>query len=68
VYNIIVSDNAEAHQDKKIEISTNISFIFLPAHSPKLNPSERVWEYMKDRFAGDRFNNLDAFLSASSKQ
>jgi hypothetical protein len=67
VHNIIISDNAGAHHNKELTIPTNISLLFLPSYSPELNPAERVWQYMKERFAGKIFTNLDA-LSAYIKQ
>jgi DDE superfamily endonuclease len=63
VHNIIISDNAGAHHAKELTTPANISLLFLPAYSPELNPAERVWEYMKERFAGKIFADLDA-LSA----
>lgn len=67
VHNIIISDNAGAHHTKELTIPTNISLLFLPSYSPELNPAERVWQYMKERFSGKIFTNLDA-LSAYIKQ
>jgi DDE superfamily endonuclease len=66
-HNIIISDNAGAHHNKELTIPTNISLLFLPSYSPELNPAERVWQYMKERFAGKIFTDLDA-LSAYIKQ
>ncbi len=66
VHNIIVADNAGAHHNKTLKIPTNISLVFLPSHAPELNPAERVWEYMKERFAGVIFDDIDA-LSAHIK-
>lgn len=28
----------------------NITLVFLPAYSPELNPVERVWLYLRERF------------------
>ncbi|WP_175838156.1 transposase [Wolbachia endosymbiont of Litomosoides sigmodontis] len=33
--------------NQKIEVSKNIKVIYLPPHLPKLNPSERLWLYIK---------------------
>ena len=60
VHNIIISDNAGAHHGKSLKVPENISLIFLPAYSPELNPAARVWEYMKERFGGKIFSDLDA--------
>lgn len=63
VHNIIIADNAGAHHAQALTAPANISLLFLPAYSPELNPAERVWEYMKERFAGKIFADLDT-LSA----
>ncbi|WP_442944135.1 transposase [Nostoc sp.] len=32
--------------------------IFQPAHSPQLNPIERLWQFIKHQFKGESFSNL----------
>lgn len=66
-HNIMIVDNAGAHHGKKLTTPSNISLLFLPTYSPELNPAERVWQYMKERFAGKTFADIDA-LSAYIKQ
>ena len=47
---VIVMDNASFHRKKQLyEIAgnNNITLIFLPPYSPKLNPIEKVWANMK---------------------
>ena len=34
--------------------------IFQPAHSPELNPIERLWQDLKKHFKGKNFDNLSA--------
>ncbi len=67
VHNIMITDNAGAHHAKSLKIPGNLSILFLPGYSPELNPAERVWEYMKERFAGKIFSDLAA-LSDHIKQ
>ena len=45
---LILLDNASSHTTKKLKVSENIVFIFLPACAPELNPIERFWKEMKD--------------------
>jgi transposase len=33
--------------------------LFQPAHSPELNPIERVWEYLKQYLKWELFDNLE---------
>lgn len=55
---IIVIDNAGFHSTKNIAIPENIKLINIPAYSPELNPSERVWEYFKSFFKCKFFDTI----------
>lgn len=34
--------------------------LFQPAHSPELNPIERLWQALKGRWKGENFPSLEA--------
>ncbi len=38
--------------------SENLIPIFQPAHSPELNPIERLWQFLKRQLQGENFENL----------
>lgn len=38
----------------------NVIAIFEPAHSPELNPIERLWSDLKKHFKGLNFNTISA--------
>ncbi len=41
----------------------NVSLVFLPPYSPELNPVERVWLYLRERFLSHRlFADLGAVI------
>jgi len=46
---VIVLDQAGWHTTKKIKQFDNITLMPLPAASPELNPTEQVWQQLKDR-------------------
>ena len=52
-------DNAPGHLLSTSELPDNIILLFQPPHCPEINPTERVWEYMKEFLAGLVFSNLD---------
>ena len=71
---VLVLDGAGWHVAKDLEVPPNVTLLPLPPHSPKLNPVERVWKYMRDRYlslrvyrdydhvfdaAGEAWNRLD---------
>jgi hypothetical protein len=44
---ILVIDNAGFHSMKNYNIPENIRLIRIPPYSPELNPSEKIWAYIK---------------------
>ncbi len=56
---IIIIDNAGFHSLSKYCIPDNIKFVRIPAYSPELNHSEKIWEYIKQFYKNNVFENLD---------
>ena len=56
---IIVIDNAGFHSLAKYDIPENIAFIRIPPYSPELNPSEKIWAYIKKDYKNRVFENLE---------
>jgi transposase len=56
---IIQVDNARGHLLSTSELPDNIILLFQPPHCPEVNPTERVWEYIKEFLAWLVFSNLD---------
>ena len=56
---IIVIDNAGFHSLSKYNIPDNIVFIRIPPYSPELNPSEKIWAYIKQFYKNRVFETLD---------
>jgi transposase len=55
---IILIDNAGFHSLKRYEIPSNIRLIRIPPYTPELNPAEKIWYYMKQKFKNKVFDNL----------
>lgn len=44
---ILIMDCAGWHKAKDLVVPDNIQIVYLPPYSPELNPSERLWQYIK---------------------
>jgi transposase len=45
-------------QNAKLQLPPNIVLLFQPAHSPQLNPIERLWEHLKGQLRWQVFKDL----------
>ena len=50
----LVLDGAGWHVSEGLTVPANLTPIPLPPYSPELNPVERVWEYLRDRWLSHR--------------
>ena len=64
-HGVIVFDRAAWHTTKKLYLPSNISLLSLPASSPELNPTEQVWQVLRDRYLGNRsFDSYEHILDS----
>ena len=62
---VMVLDRAGWHGDKALRIPPNVTLVPLPPYSPQLNPMERVWLWLRERFLSLRvFPDFDAIVDA----
>ena len=69
VHAVIVLDGAGWHDHRALRIPDNVTLVTLPPYSPELNPVERVWLHLRERFLsmrllGDTEAIIDACCSA----
>ena len=57
--NVVQLDNGEFHHSSPLKIPDNILLIFQPPYNPELNPSKRVWQYIKQELSWILYDNLD---------
>lgn len=55
---LIQLDQAKAHQALSLKWANNLIPVFQPAHSPQLNPIERLWQFLKQQVKGENFATL----------
>jgi len=52
---VLVLDGAGWHDERALTVPNNLTLVPLPAYSPELNPVERIWLYLRERFLSLRF-------------
>jgi hypothetical protein len=66
VHAVLVLDGAGWHDPRALTIPDNLTLVALPAYSPELNPVERVWLHLRQRFLSLRvFDDTEAIIEAS---
>jgi hypothetical protein len=56
---IMVLDGAPAHRSKDLTVPSNMRLIRLPPYSPELNPTELVWDEIREKeFANVVFDSM----------
>lgn len=62
---VVVFDRAAWHTTKKLRLPKNLSLLPLPAASPELNPTEQVWQVLRDRYLANRcFESYDHIVKS----
>jgi len=54
-------DSAGWHTTKNIILPENIAILALPPYSPELNPTEHIWDYIREQkeFNNYTFDSID---------
>ena len=65
VHAVLMLDQAGWHGRAALQVPDNITLLPLPPYSPELNPVERVWLYLRERFLSFRlYRNEQAIVDA----
>jgi len=51
---VLLVDQAGWHSSDKLVLPANISIVLLPSKSPELNPTENIWQFMRDNWLSNR--------------
>ena len=64
----LVLDGAGWHVANVLQVPDNITLVKLPPYAPELNPIERVWLYLHERFLSCRLHaDQEAVMDAACK-
>jgi transposase len=68
VHAALILDRAGWHIARGLSVPDNITLVPLPPYSPELNPVERVWLYLRERFLSHRvLGGYTALLDAACR-
>ena len=56
---ILQLDNGAFHLSQYLKVPPNIILLFQPAHTPQVNPIERLWQEIKKNLSWECFESLD---------
>lgn len=64
---VLVLDRAGWHLTPKLVTPPNITILALPPRAPELNPTENIWQFMRDNWLSNRvFKSYDDILDHCS--
>ncbi len=64
---VLLVDQAGWHTSSTLVVPANISIVLLPPRSPELNPTENVWQFMRENWLSNRvFPSFDDILDHCS--
>ena len=65
---VLLLDGAGWHVSGALVVPDRVSLVRLPPHSPELNPMERIWLCLRERFLSHRvFADYDDILQACAE-
>jgi len=56
---VLVLDGATAHRAKSLHVPERLTLVGLPAYTPELNPTERLWPLVKEGIANRTHSTLE---------
>jgi hypothetical protein len=67
VHAVLALDRAGWHTTRKLAVPANMTLLHLPPASPELNPTENIWQYLRQNYLSNRvFPDYDAVVDASA--
>jgi transposase len=51
---VLLLDQAGWHLSARLPVPDNITILPLPSKSPELNPTENIWQFMRDNWLSNR--------------
>ena len=65
---VLIMDRAGWHKSGGVKMPANITALFLPPHSPELNPVENLWHHIRSHHLSNRaYRDYNHLLDAGSQ-
>ena len=65
VHAVMLADGAGWHDPRALSVPNNVTLAPLPPYSPELNPVERVWLHLRERYLSLRvLDDTEAIIDA----
>jgi len=65
---VLILDQAGWHDERALRVPENVTLLPLPSASPALNPVERIWLYLRERYLSHRvLDDYEAVLTATCR-
>jgi hypothetical protein len=65
---LVVLDRAGWHVSAQVNVPAGVHLHFLPAHSPELQPAERLWPLTNEGLANRHFHDVDELQTAQAQR
>lgn len=65
---VLVLDGAGWHASSKVHVPEHIHLLFLPPHSPELQPAEHLWPFTNTVLANRHFASIEALEDAQAER
>jgi transposase len=65
---LLVADQAGWHKSAELVIPEGLHLLFLPSHSPELQPAERLWPLTNEPLANRVFRSLDELQEVQAER
>jgi transposase len=67
-HGVVTMDGAGWHRAHDLNIPDNLSILFIPPYSPELNPTENIWQFLRQNYLSNQvYETYEAIVDACCK-
>jgi transposase len=65
---VLVLDGAGWHESPRVRVPDHVHLLFLPPHSPELQPAEHLWPLTNTALANQHFTSIEELEDAQAER